>query len=282
MLLWLSVDPRFRQSFGVDFAPRAAAERFLSTLQAAAILHPDSLEVVIEVAARELELGNADKALKTLQAAAPLGPNAGSYTDLGEQLNWWWDGVGRAEEALGHFDAAIQAFRQGKATTEHGGLNVSQTINLAWAQLRARHANDALTTLAVFDAPGRDVSAYGLMEMRSVQACAATQLGKAPEATAAIAFMKAHRRDNIGALGSALLCAGDLDSAAADFIQRLDDPEQRATALLELSDYDPRTGTLPPDPIYSRMPMLARRPDIQAAIARVGGTRRIPLQREPI
>ncbi|WP_426264990.1 hypothetical protein [Sphingomonas sp. PWP1-2] len=282
MLLMLSVDPRFRQALGPDFAPRAAVERFLATLRTAALLHPDSLEVVIEIAARERELGRGDAALGTLQAAAPLGPKASSYTDIDEQLNWWWDGVGRTHQALGHFDAAAVAFGQGKATAEHGSLNVSQTINLAWAQLRSGHSSDALATLAVFDVPGRDVSAYGLMEMRSVQACAAAQLGKTVDASVAIAFVKAHRRENIGALGDVLLCTGDFDGAAAEFIQRLDDPEQRATVLLMLSDYDPPVGTLPPDPIYSRLPALERRADMKAAIARAGGTRRIPLQREPI
>ncbi len=282
MLLLLSVDPRFRQALGADFSPRAAVERFVATLRAAAILHPESLEVVIEIAARERQLGHADAALATLQAAAPLGPKAASYTDLGEQLNWWWDGVGRAQEALGHSDAALSAFAQGKATAEYGSLNVSQTINLAWAQLRLGHASDALATLTAFDVPGRDVSPYGVMEMRSVQACAATQLGKTADAGVAIAFVKAHRRDNVGALGDVMLCTGDFDGAAADFIQRLDDPEQRSNALLELSGYDPPDGTLPPDPIYSRLPMLERRADVQAAIVRAGGTRRIPLQREPL
>lgn len=281
MLLLLSVDPRFRQELR-DFEPRAAVERFLATLRAAALLHPDSLEAVIEIAARERELGHADAALATLQAAAPLGAKAGSYADLGDQLNWWWDAVARSQQALGHFDDAAMAFRQGKATSEHGGLNVSQTINLAWAQLRAGRSSDALATLAVFDEPGRDVSPYGLMEMRSVEACAATQIGKIADASVATAFVKAHRRDNVGASGGVLLCTGDYDGAAADFIQRLDDPEQRASALLDLSDYDPPAATLPVDPIFSRLPVLKERADMRAAIARAGGTRRIPLQREPI
>lgn len=282
ILLLLSVDPRFRQALGADFEPRAAVERFLATLRTAAVLHPESLGVVIEIAARERQLGRADAALVTLQAAAPLGPKAKTYADLDEQLNWWWDGVGRTEQALGHFDAAATAFVQGTSTAENGGLNVSQTINLAWAQLRAGRSFDALSTLAVFDVPGRAVSPYGLMEMRSVQACAATQLGKTVDANVAIAFIKAHRGDNIGALGDALLCAGDLDGAAAEFIQRLDDPEQRAAVLLQLSDYNPPAGMLPPDPIHSHIPAFKQRADVQAAIARAGGARRIALQREPI
>lgn len=280
ILLLLSFDPRFRPALGADFAPRAAVERFLTSLRAAAVLHPESLALVIEIAAHERQLGRAEVALATLRAAAPLGQKAASYTDLDEQLNWWWDGIARAEQALGHYDATLVALRQGKALEEQGAFNVSQTINLAWAQLRSGHADDALATLKVFDTPGYAASPYGVMEMRSVRACAAAQTGKTADADAAIAYLKAHRRDNVGALGGVLVCVGDFDGAAAEFIARLADPEERASTLLELSDYEPPKADLPPDPIYSRLPTLLRRSDVQAAIARAGGTRRIPLQRE--
>jgi len=65
-----------------------------------------------------------------------------------------------------------------------------------------------------------------------------------------------------------------MDGAAAATIRRLDDPERRAGALLQLSDYDPPPANGSHDPIDLRLGDLKHRPDVRAAIGRAGGTRR--------
>ena len=75
------------------------------------------------------------------------------------------------------------------------------------------------------------------------------------------------------------LCLGDMDGAAAAFIRRLEDPDRRADALLQLSDYDDPPVKRPPHPVHSRLEALKSREDVKAAIEKAGGIRRFRLQR---
>jgi hypothetical protein len=68
-----------------------------------------------------------------------------------------------------------------------------------------------------------------------------------------------------------LLCAGDQDGAAARMIARLDDPESRADALVELQDYlPPAHPTAFRRAADARRAALKARPDVQAAVNRWG------------
>jgi len=69
-----------------------------------------------------------------------------------------------------------------------------------------------------------------------------------------------------------------MDGAAAAMMRRLEDPERRAGALLQLSDYDPQPANGPHDPIDLRLDDLKRRADVKAAIERAGGIRRFEVQ----
>ena len=192
-------------------------------------------------------------------------------------INWYWDALGRSWHMLGRYDEMVEAFRKGAAAGEDGTPNVSQVINLAQAQNAFGRGDEALRTLAAF-ADGRKSSPYGEMEMRFARGCAQAVAGRPAEAVADVAFAKAHDKDHGEALADLLLCLGDMDGAAAAFIARLDDPDRRADALEQLSDYDDPPVALPPDPINSRLDALKARPDVKAAIARAGGTRRFHVQ----
>ncbi len=74
----------------------------------------------------------------------------------------------------------------------------------------------------------------------------------------------------------------DLDGAAATIIRQLEDPDRRTAALVDLSDFDDPPAVLPVDPIEVNLKKVKARPDVQAAIARAGGTRRIHLQNEEL
>jgi tetratricopeptide (TPR) repeat protein len=274
----LLVDSRFQALMSRDFDLRAAAEQNLERLRETAARRPQSLQSILEISNQLRQLGRPDEALTLLQAARPTGPDAIPYSDIDDQLIWWWNAIAWTQGMLGRYEEAVAALEQGMKMQEDRRPNVSQTINLAGTHLSFGHPDKALATLAALDSPEAAVSPYGELQKRGVRGCAAAMQGKEADARTELAYIRAHVDDDPDAPTELLLCLNDLDGAAAEFIRRLDDPKLRADALVELSDHDPPVATLPPDPSSSKLPALKARADVQAAIARAGGIRRFPLQ----
>lgn len=278
MLIDISIDPRLRTALPPRFDGRAEVERSLAKAREVAASHPGSMAAVLLVSRYLRMLGRPEDALATLEAARPDSPQGTTFTDLDEQRNWWWDDMARTYQILGRYEDAVGAFRHGIDNQEDGGLNVSQTINLGVAQLRFDHPADALATISAFETGKYSTSSYGEMQVHLVRGCAQMALGQATAAKADLDYAAAHEKDAPDALVSLRLCAGDLDGAAAALIRHLDDPDQRSRALLLLSDFDPAPATYPTSPDERHLIELKARPDVQAAIARAGGTRRYRLQ----
>lgn len=280
VLMDLSVDQRFRAMLPPDLDLRAAVEHDLAEARAIMAAHPDRLSAVIETAGILRQLGRPQESLALLEAARVRIEGDGEpFSDADDNLNWWWDALGRAHAMLGHVDAAVAAFRTGAALGENGNANVSQVINLAHLQNRAGRPRDALATLAPF-AEDLGASPHGLAEMRLARGCANALAGNRAAAAADRAWLRENAPDH-PALTSLLLCMNDLDGAAAAVIARLGDPQRRSNALLELSDYAAPPVALPRDRLASRFAALKARPDVQAAIARAGGIRRFNVQADP-
>ena len=277
-LIWASLDPRLRGFLPGDYDGRAAFERRLARLRELAASHSRSMAGVLLLSIHLRKLGRYEEALATLEAARPDGPLGSTFTDLAEQSNWWWDERARNYQVLGRYDEAVAAFGKGIDAKESGGLNVSQTINLGVAQLRFGHHADAINTIAAFTKGTYSISPFGEMQLRSVRGCATMATGDTVTAKADLAYAVAHEQDAPDVLAELLLCAGDMDGAAAAYIRRLDNADRRSDALLQLSDYDPPPSTYPLLPYEARLPALKARPDVQAAIRRAGGTRRFRLQ----
>lgn len=273
-LMEASVDPRLSAFVPADFDARAATERHLTRLRDFAASHPGSMAAVLDVASDLRRLGRPDEALATLRAASPEGSAAGSFNDLSDQANWWWDAMGRTYAMLGRYPDAVAAFRKGMDVKEGGAPNVSQTINLAFAQIRFGHPVDAVATLAPLDATKTQISPYGEMEKRSARGCAHFLAGQPDLTRSDIVYMQGHERDNPRAITDLLTCVGDLDGAAASLIRQLGDPDRRTQALLYLSDYDPRPASFPTAPYDVALERVKTRPDVQKAIREAGGTRR--------
>jgi tetratricopeptide (TPR) repeat protein len=273
-----SLNPRLRTLVPAGLDIRAAAESTLAADREAMARHSDRLDALINVARDLRQLGRPKEAVDLLLAAGPRLEGNGEFSDLDEMRNWYWDALGRSYHKLGRYDEMVDAFRKGAGAGESGIPNVSQVINLAEAQNSFGRGEDALRTLAVF-ADGRKSSPYGEMEMRFARGCAQAVAGRPAEAAADVVFARAHDKDHPEALSDLLLCLGDMDGAAAAFIVRLDDPDRRTDALMQLSDYDDPPVVLALDPVDSRLPALKARPDVKAAIERAGGVRRFRLQR---
>ncbi|MEG3180363.1 hypothetical protein [Sphingomonas sp. LT1P40] len=278
ILLTMSYDARTGPLMPAGFDPRAAMERELANARANMLRHPDALSPLLGAVGNLRALGRPKEALELLEAARAGGKKIEDYADADEFRNWWWDAMARTQEMMGNADATFVAFTQGAGEKENGGDNVSQTINLAHAQNRfGRHA-DALKTLPSTD-KGFSASPYGAMEMRLARGCANAALGNMPAYATDLSYAREHAKDNWQVLVDLYLCGGDLDGAAVALIGNLTDADNRAEALVWLSDYD---AALPGRPLYSfekRLNELKARADVKAAIDKAGGIRRVRLQR---
>ena len=135
---------------------------------------------------------------------------------------------------------------------------------------------DALAAVQDFDP--RHASPYGVMAWESDLACAYAQLDDRANLEATMSYMKAHAQDAPKLLEQALLCAGDEDAVAKTIIAHLADPETRGATLAEMQDY----LRLPTEPAWGarmidRRMTIRSRPDVEAAIAKVGRIGAYPL-----
>ncbi|HEX8654150.1 MAG TPA: hypothetical protein VF693_02870 [Allosphingosinicella sp.] len=106
--------------------------------------------------------------------------------------------------------------------------------------------------------------------------CSLVDIGRRAEAAPYLAPLQ-DRDDSPMALTMALLCLNDLDAAAALLVRQLgsDDP---GAAIQTLQEYE-IAGAASPDPLAPRMDAVRRRPEVVAALARVGRALRLPLSR---
>lgn len=275
-------DARLRAVVPTGIDLRRATEAELVRIRRLRTANPRVLEAVIHTAYTLRRLGRVQESLDTLKTVEAKMADGTAFDDFGEQREWWWDAMGRSYTALGNYDAAVASFGNGAALNEGGRLNVSQTINLAEMQNNFGKYDAALATLAAFDNPERKGSPYGESEMRFARGCATAKLGRTAQAEADLAYLIAHEADHPDALFDVLLCRGEWDAAAAAAIRRLDDPDRRAGALRQLSDYDAPAVPRQPDFMTTGIAQVKTRPDVAVAIARAGGTRRIPLQKSEL
>jgi tetratricopeptide (TPR) repeat protein len=278
LLIRTSVDPRLRFAVPVDFDARAAVEKALTKARDVAAAHAASMAAVLEVARYLRMLGRPQEALATLEAAQPEGAARESFDDLSKWENWWWDAMARSYQTLGRYDDTIRAYSHAVDAKEAGGLNVSQTINLAYAHMAFGKWDKAVATVADFEKGDYAVSPYGLMQMRGVRGCSRFLLGRTAEAKADLDYVVAHEMDDPSSLTWLALCANEMDMAAASVIRRLDNPDRRAQALLDLSDYADAPESQPELPFEDRYDALTARADVKAAIERAGGTRTFNVQ----
>lgn len=172
----------------------------------------------------------------------------------------------------------MKAQQRGAAHSEHGGYNVSQTLDLAERLNILGRAQDALDALEDFDP--RRTSPYGAMVWRADLVCAYAQLKQPAKAEASLEYMRAHVRDGPGVLQGALLCAGDADSLAKAIIASIEDPETRSSILADMQDYldDPPAQSAWQKDQREFQHQIWERPDVRAAVAKYGRVERYPIR----
>lgn len=255
---------------------RAAAEADLARARSTA--RPNNLNDVLRIAQALRSLGRHDEALALLDhhIARAQAPAGGGYEDVEDSLNWLLNERAYTLYDLDQADEAREAFGNSIAVGESGDWNVSQVINFASMLISEQRPRDALEVVRTV---GR-TSPYGDMWIAAVRACAAAQLGDTALQETSLTYLRAHVDDNVAALARALLCVNDLDGAAALYVQRLSDLEQRRGALLALQRYrSPLGSALPYTAVLrERLERVRERPEVQAAVAAVGRIEDVPLQ----
>ncbi len=272
LVIDMRVDKRFDVIVQADparFDIDRVMDARLESLRARAAAFPRRLAGVNALGQFLHQRGQDDAALAIFEGAlARLKDSPAAFSDA-DQRNWTQDWRAAVLFALDRSDRAIAALAAGARANERGTANVSQAINLAGVYDDYDRPNDALAAVAALDAAHS--SAYGRMALNNVRACALFQLGDKAALDPIVAYLKTHVKDGLRPFIDAMLCLGDQDAAAAAVIGALADPTARLSALDALQEYAPRPYLSPrQEATHAAWVALKNRPDVAAAIARVG------------
>jgi tetratricopeptide (TPR) repeat protein len=264
------------RSFDVEAAAQAQARRLRQEMEA----NPGSLGPAVQYMYALFNLGAYQDAvtladrLVAKSAAAPRDKPA--FDDLADQLNWVFDLKSRALRGLGRWDEALAAQEEARGQRESSNDKVSQAINLGFSYNLHDRPQDALKSLEGIDW-ARSLSPFGRMQLQYVRFEAYLQLGDRAEAEKVFAYLRENKLDASGTWQDAMLEWGDLDGAAAQYIARLQDPEQRSHALLAAQRFIPVPRLPREAEDIARWQALLDRPDVSVAINQVGRREKVPL-----
>lgn len=270
--LSMRVDKRFDAitlahpgSFDVDRL--VAAEITAAEKQIAA--HPDQLQPITDLQELFLLTGQYPRVLSISDAAvtrAEKRQGAKAYTDFSDRYNWILDNRSRAFKRQGQWDKAVASEVLAARLPEHGGINVSQSINLGELYAELGQPDNAASAIIQLG----DLTPIGQMQLEGVKLRIAVDKHDEQSASAAMAYLRAHRAEEPDTLQDALLLRGELDEAAALLIERLEKPEWRTDALVDMQHYTDVALTPMEKTIHDRWNTITARPDVQAALQKVG------------
>jgi tetratricopeptide (TPR) repeat protein len=264
------------KSFDVAAAAQAQARRLRREVDA----NPRMLRPVVQYMYALFVIGEYQEALALADRSiekhnsAPLDKPA--FDDVAKAINWIYDLKSRALRGMGRWDESLVIQEEARRQQENSNDKVSQAINLGFSYNARGRPEDALKSLEGIDW-ARSLSGYGRMQLQHVRLHAYLQLGNRAEAEKVFVYLREHRLDAPNDWQEALLDWGDVEGAAAHYIARLRDPEQRAPALLAAQTFMP-LPRLPreAEEIARWEAMLARR-DVTEAINEVGRRGQMPL-----
>jgi tetratricopeptide (TPR) repeat protein len=282
-LVEMHIDKRFDALIATDpklFDVRAAAERQARQLKGAVKENPKSLGVVVQYGYALNTLGQFEELLALANGIiakvdkAPQGDPP--YDDLDDSLNWIHNHKANALRALGRQDEAAAALATWEHSERNRGDKVSQAINLGFFYNEMGRPEDALKAVAELDS-SRGMSEYGATQFKYVRFQAYQQLGKEREAQELVTWMREHQDDSKETAQDTLLEAGDADGAAALFISRLNDADERTTALAGIQKYAPIPRTERQQKLDALTETMLARADVVATIAKYGRRESFPI-----
>ncbi|MBI1686824.1 hypothetical protein [Caulobacter hibisci] len=191
-----------------------------------------------------------------------------AFDDLEDQKAWVLYAYANVLSALGETAPADGALAAGA----DGQDKISQNVNRAALQLTLGHPAQALE--AIEKVPPGYGTAYGRMVVASSKLCALAQLDRRPEAEAELAGLRSNWRDNPSAALQGLACLEQDDEAAAVLVRWLQDPTLRGGALAWFRHGAPSPAAKAAEAMrpafLRRQSALKTRPEVQAALAKVG------------
>ena len=180
--------------------------------------------------------------------------------------------LGRADEAVALMERLIEI------PIETNGDLIGPFINHSIVLLEAGRAEQALAHALRLERDfSRFANDYGKRVIDSSIVCALAALGRPDEAQAALGRLSDSAESVPAPLTRASLCVGDLATAEATVIERLEG-EHPASILIDLQDYALASeGTVSAS--NASLISLRDRPAVRAAIERVGRVLELPLAR---
>jgi thioredoxin-like negative regulator of GroEL len=278
-LISVRADNRFapiRAAVPLDIS--AALERQTQAARAAVKANPRKIAPVLRLIQMLRQSQRLEEALQLADDAisAASGPKGSeAYDDYHTTYVWLLDARSHALFNLGRWDEATTQMESARQLTESGNRNVSQTINLAneFDDLGKPEAARALLA----SLPPDKASPYGLMQAAIERVASADQLGDATEVQKQLGYLSQHRDDSLATYQRALVAANRLDEAAKLLVSRLQDPDERIDALLEVQEYK-RPPQGPGAAEWSRRwDAVKHRPDVRVAIGKVGNVAQYPI-----
>jgi tetratricopeptide (TPR) repeat protein len=261
---------------------QAAIEKQIQQAREAVKAHPTKLQPVfrlMQVLIESLRFADAlqvvDDAISAMSGSK--GPKV--YDDYRTYRVWLLDGRSRALFGLERWDDAVAQLVSARELPESGDANVSQTINLASEYNDLGKPREARATLAKLYT--ETASPYGLMQGAVERLASADQLGDAAEAEQQLGFLREHREDSLATYQRALISANRQNDAAQLLISRLQDPDQRVDALMEVQEYKEHPRPPRAAEWHRRWKTVRNRPDVREAISKVGNVSEYPLMAEP-
>jgi len=199
-----------------------------------------------------------------------------AFDDVADTLNWIYDLKSQALRGLGRWDEALAIQQEARRQRETSTDKVSQAINLGGSYLVRNRPDDALKSLEGIDW-ARSLSGFGRMQLQHVRLRAYLQLGNREEAEKVFVYLRENKIDAPDTWQEAMLDWGDVDGAAALYIARLRDPEDRVSALYAAQTFKPVPRLPRQIEDVERWQKLLSRPDVTAAINEVGRREQHPL-----
>jgi hypothetical protein len=238
---------------------------------------PDEQRIILQ---RAIYLRAIGKDKDVLDLLLPKTQDMAVVAASGEDAFWIVNEAAYALLASDRGDEAVQLMKRLLALgiEDHPDL-ISMAINTSEVMIDAgRFREGAEYSVKLAHESADYASTYGRMWIWAGAACGYLLEGQPHAAAAWLAKLKQGKKDNLAALTRALLCANDLDGAAATLIERLE--ESAEDALIAVQDYQLTSG-LPQGfrVIEARWRQVLQRPAVRAAIDKHGRILQVPMSK---